>query len=142
MDPSGGLLATWMIAAMPAIDAAVIEDGVFSVMTAFAEHPDWHVLPQLLGGLPQDPGALSITRDIDPAAHIDRVEASVLLMTGSTGGFVTTHGTSLMYRMLSLGYKDVQRAAYHVDGGVSACERQSDRFGRILDFLRQHVERP
>ena len=138
----GGLLATWMIAAMPTIDAAVIEDGVFSVATGFAEHDDWSVLRELLGGLPQDPAVLSITREIDPAAHVDRIEASVLLLTGSTGGFVTNHGTALIYRMLSLGYKEVQRAAYRGDERGAACDRQEDRFGRILDFLNQHVDRP
>lgn len=138
----GGLLAMWMIAAMPTIDAAVIEDGVFSVATGFAEHDDWSVLRELLGGLPQDPAVLSITREIDPAAHVDRIEASVLLLTGSTGGFVTNHGTALIYRMLSLGYKEVQRAAYRGDDRDAACDRQKDRFGRILDFLDQHVDRP
>ena len=137
-----GLLATWMIAAMPDIDAAVIEDGVFSVSTAYAEHDDWAVLRELLGGIPQDPAVLSITREIDPASHVDRIEASVLLVTGSTGGFVTTYGTNLMYRMLSLGYKNVQHRADPVDGNAVACQGQKDRFRRMLEFLSQQVERP
>ena len=137
-----GMLATWMISAMPAIDAAVIEDGVFSVSTAYAEHADWAVLRELLGGIPQDPAVLSITREIDPAAHIDRIEASVLLVTGSTGGFVTTHSTNLMHRMLTLGYKNVQHRAHQADGSEVACVGQRDRFERILRFLSQQVERP
>lgn len=138
----GGLLGVWMLAAMPSIDAAVFEDGVFSVSVGLAEHPDWHVLQELLGGLPQDPAVLSIMRDIDPAAHVDRIEASVLLLTGTTGGFVTELDTQAIYRMLSLGYKDVELVVYPTDPAGGRCTGRSERYGRILEYLDGRLERP
>ncbi|MDG2200066.1 MAG: prolyl oligopeptidase family serine peptidase [Phycisphaerales bacterium] len=135
----GAMVGSWMLVADQDFDVAIFEDGVYNITTHLAEHPNWPDMIDLLGGLPQDPGVLSTMRDIDLAAHVDRIKTPVMLMTGSTGETPTVLDTQLMYRMLSLGFKDVQLVSY--PDGPSGWQ-QRDRYERILSFLGRHLSAP
>jgi len=135
----GAMIGAWMLVADQQFDVAIFEDGVYNITTHLAEHPDWSNMIELLGGLPQDPGVLSIIRDIDLAAHVDRIRTPIMLMTGSTDGPASLFDSQFMYRLMSLGFKDVQLVSY--PEGPSSWQ-QRDRYERILSCLERYLSKP
>jgi len=135
----GAMIGAWMLVADQEFDVAIFEDGVFNITTHLAEHPDWSNMIELLGGLPQDPGVLSIIRDIDLAAHVDRIRTPIMLMTGSTDGPASRFDSQFMYRLMSLGFRDVELVSY--PEGPSGWQ-QRDRYERILSYLERHLSTP
>ncbi|MDG1899202.1 MAG: prolyl oligopeptidase family serine peptidase [Phycisphaerales bacterium] len=138
----GAMIGAWTIVADQQFDAAIFEDGVFSVPIHIAEHPDWMSMLDLLGGVPQDPGVVSVVRDIDLAGHVDRIKTPVLLMTGSTGGHASVLATKYLHRMLTLGFKAVDLVEYRMRSGGLTLKEELDRHGRMLQYLQDHVQGP
>ena len=136
----GAMAAGWILASTSDFGAAVLEDGVYQVPAHLAAHPGWANMVEMLGGLPQDPTVANTIRDTDLISHVNRIEAPVLLMVGSSGRQTSLLDSVLLYRMLSLSYRDVELVRYARRPGGPTIHQQLDRYDRILVFLGTWLE--